>query len=113
LKGVITTAESGWFAFLKTTDIYDSDRVAADGELVRKFYRTNGFPDARVTSAASFEPDLNGIIVHFIVDEGERYSIGAVQVESHLATVNGPAASGCEDSGGRGVQCQCRRGGRP
>jgi outer membrane protein insertion porin family len=90
LKRVITTSESGWFAFLKTTDIYDVDRVAADGELVRKFYGKSGFPDARVTSAASFEPALNGIVVHFTIDEGERYSVRTVQIESHLAMVNGP-----------------------
>jgi outer membrane protein insertion porin family len=90
LKGVITTSESGWFGFLKTSDIYNSDHVAADGELVRKFYGKNGFADARVTSAASFEPAVNGIVVHFTVDEGERYSIRVVQIESHVAAVNGP-----------------------
>jgi len=48
LKAVIHTSESGWFAFLKTSDIYDPDRVAADAELIRKFYGKNGFPTSDV-----------------------------------------------------------------
>src|SRR5262249_20739939 len=34
LKAVINTSESGWFAFLKTNDVYDRDRVDADRELL-------------------------------------------------------------------------------
>ena len=34
LKGVIKTSESGWFAFLKTTDVYDPDHLEADRDLL-------------------------------------------------------------------------------
>jgi outer membrane protein insertion porin family len=90
LKAVINTSESGWFAFLKTSDIYDPDRVAADAELIRKFYGKNGFADARVTSAVgSYDPALAGIILRFTVEEGDRYLVHAIDVESHIAPLSG------------------------
>ena len=91
LKAVISTSESGWFAFLKTSDIYDPDRVAADAELIRKFYGKNGFADARVISAAgSYDPALAGIVLRFTIEEGDRYVVHAVDVESHVAALSGP-----------------------
>jgi outer membrane protein insertion porin family len=90
LKAVINTSESGWFAFLKTSDIYDPDRVAADAELIRKFYGKNGFADARVISAVgSYDPALAGIILRFTVEEGDRYLVQAVDIESHIAPLSG------------------------
>ncbi|HEY1363088.1 MAG TPA: outer membrane protein assembly factor BamA, partial [Xanthobacteraceae bacterium] len=89
LKAVIKTSESGWFAFLKTTDTYDADRVQADRELLRRFYARNGYADARVTSAvASYDPALKGIVLSFAVDEGRRYRFGAVDVVSHVAALD-------------------------
>jgi outer membrane protein insertion porin family len=85
LKGVINTSESGWFGFLKTSDIYDADRVAADAELVRRFYNKNGFADARVVSASgSYDPALNGVVLSFTIEEGERYFVREVKVESRV-----------------------------
>jgi outer membrane protein insertion porin family len=85
LKTIITTSESGWFAFLKSDDIYDTDRVTADAELIRKFYAKNGFADARVTSATgSYDPALDGIVVNFVIEEGDRYRVRAVEIESRL-----------------------------
>src|SRR6266853_3874374 len=51
LKGVIKTTESGWFGFLKTSDVYDPDRIEADADLLHRFYLRNGFADAHVLSS--------------------------------------------------------------
>ena len=89
LKAVISTSESGWFAFLNTSDIYDPDRAAADAELIRKFYGKNGFADARVTSAAgTYDPALAGIVLRFTIEEGDRYVVHGVDVESHVAALS-------------------------
>jgi outer membrane protein insertion porin family len=45
LKAVITTTESGWFAFLKTSDVYDPDHIELDADLLQRFYLKNGFAD--------------------------------------------------------------------
>ena len=74
LKGVIKTSESGWFAFLKTTDVYDTDRIESDRDLLRTYYLKNGFADAQVVAATgAYDPAQQGFIVTFTVDEGDRY----------------------------------------
>ena len=95
LKAVIETSESGWFGFLKTSDIYDPARVATDAELIRKFYGKHGFADAQVTSVVgSYDPAVGGILLRFTIDEGERYTIRSVEIESHVAAVNGAELRG-------------------
>jgi outer membrane protein insertion porin family len=89
LKGVIKTTESGWFGFLKTTDVYDPDRVEGDADLLRRFYLKNGFADVRVSSAAAFEPDQRGFTLTFTVNEGARYRFGAIDVQSRIAALDG------------------------
>ena len=36
LKGVIRTTESGWFGFLKSSDVYDPDRIASTANAPRR-----------------------------------------------------------------------------
>jgi outer membrane protein insertion porin family len=95
LRAIITTTESGWFAFLKTSDTYDADRVQADSELLRRFYMKNGYADARVSSAAGgYDPAQKGFVVTFAIDEGDRYRFGTVDVVSHVAAVDAAAFRG-------------------
>src|SRR5262249_54134588 len=92
LKATITTSESGWFALPKPSDTYDADRVQADRELIRRFYAKNGFADARVISAvASYDPAQKGITLGFSIEEGERYRLGAVAIESHIPALDASA----------------------
>jgi outer membrane protein insertion porin family len=89
LKQVIGTTESGWFSFLKTSDVYEPDRIEADRELIRRFYAKNGYPDVRVTStAASYDAAQKGILLSFAIDEGQRYRLGVVDIESHIAALD-------------------------
>ena len=89
LKDVITTGESGLFSFFKSDDIYDPDRLAVDRELVRRYYLTNGYADARVLSAvADIDAEGKSFIITFTVDEGPLYKFGNVDIETTLASVN-------------------------
>src|SRR5690606_37042435 len=38
LKRQMATVESGWLGWLRSTDTYDPDRIAADSEALRRFY---------------------------------------------------------------------------
>jgi outer membrane protein insertion porin family len=89
LKAIIKTTESGWLGFLKTTDVYDPDRVEADADLLRRFYAKNGFADARVSSAAAYDPAQHGFTLTFNITEGARYRLGAVDVQSRIASLDG------------------------
>ena len=83
LKEVIKTTETGLLAFLQTGDIYDPDRIEADRELLRRFYLKHGFIDVRVVSAlGEYDPARRGFVVTFIIEEGEQYRVGSVEVQS-------------------------------
>jgi outer membrane protein insertion porin family len=95
LKGVIKTSESGWFGFLKTTDVYDADRIESDRDLLHTFYLKNGFADAQVVAASgAYDTAQKGFIVAFTVDEGDRYRLGAIDIQSHVSEVQGSALLG-------------------
>jgi outer membrane protein insertion porin family len=85
LRDIITTTQSGLFDFLKGTNIYDPDRVSLDRELLRQYYLKNGYADSRVVSAgAELDRDGSGFFVTFVVEEGELYNFGSVNVETSL-----------------------------
>src|SRR4029078_9410070 len=92
LRYVISTTQTTWLSFLKSTNIYDPDRLNLDRELLRQFYLKNGYADARSTSAtADLARDGRGFFITFTVDEGEKYKFGDVDVESPLPSVDIPA----------------------
>ncbi|MEA2906597.1 MAG: outer membrane protein insertion porin family [Alphaproteobacteria bacterium] len=89
LKDVIKTSETGILAFLQTANIYDPDRLEADRELLRRFYLKHGYVDVRiVTAAAAYDPARRGFVVNFMIDEGEQYRVGTVDVRSNVRTLD-------------------------
>jgi outer membrane protein insertion porin family len=86
LRDIITTTQSGLFDFLKGTNIYDPDRLSLDRELLRQYYLKNGYADARVVSAgAELDRDGSGFFITFVIDEGEIFKFGAINIESAVA----------------------------
>jgi outer membrane protein insertion porin family len=89
LKDVIKTSESNWLSFLQTTDIYDTDRVEADRDLLRRFYLKQGYADVRILSAVGeYDPARKGFIVTFTIDEGGQYRVGTVEIVSNVHAIN-------------------------
>lgn len=89
LKSLMQTTESNFLSFLKSSDIYDADRIAADLELIRRFYLKNGYADFRVvSSSAEMDADGKGYNVRIAIEEGERYAVAAVDVESRIADID-------------------------
>ena len=85
LRDVIQTVESAWYRFATTADTYDPDRLTFDRELLRRFYLANGYVDFRVISAvAELTPDRSGFVVTFSLEEGERYRVAAIDIQSRL-----------------------------
>ena len=89
LKEVISTKSSNVLSFLFRDDLYSEDRLRADEEALRRFYYNRGYADFRVISSfAELDETRNEYTVSFTVEEGDRYTFGAVTIESTLDGVN-------------------------
>ncbi|WP_020178227.1 outer membrane protein assembly factor BamA [Methylopila sp. M107] len=89
LRDQMSTTESNWLSWLKTSDVYDPDRVNADLEQIRKYYLNRGYADFRVLSAnASLDPATNAFTLNIAVEEGQKYKFGGVDVESSVPDVD-------------------------
>lgn len=85
LRDVILTRESAFYRILSTSDTYDPDRLTVDKENLRKFYLSEGYADFRVISGvAELSPDQEAFFITFTVEEGERYTLGKVDIKSSL-----------------------------
>jgi outer membrane protein insertion porin family len=81
LAAVIKTSATNMLSFLTGGDDYDPDRIAADREQLRLYYRSKGYADAAVTSAvAEYDPALHGFTLTFSIDEGPLYHFGDISV---------------------------------
>lgn len=85
LRDEVITQEYAFYRFLSTTDTYDPDRLTLDKEALRKFYLAEGYADFRVVSAvAELSPDQEAFFITFTVEEGERYTLGTVDIRTTL-----------------------------
>jgi outer membrane protein insertion porin family len=90
LKEVISSRQEAFWRFLSTSDNYDPERITFDKELLRRFYLKNGYADVEITgSAAELSPNRDGFFITFTINEGERYRIGTVKVNSTLRNLAG------------------------
>jgi outer membrane protein insertion porin family len=85
LRGEMITKQARFTRLFSSSTSYDPDRLAYDQQKLRQFYLTEGYADFRVVSAvAELTPDKRDFIITYVVEEGERYHFGDVQVESQL-----------------------------
>jgi len=90
LTEVINSRESRWWRFLSNSDQYDPERLNFDKELLRRFYLKNGYADFQLVDAsAELSPDRKGFFLSFTVDEGQRYRMGKITVNSQLRNLSG------------------------
>ena len=89
LRDVIQSKEDALYRFLTSDDTYDPDRLDFDGELLRRFYSNNGFIDFQVVSTvAEFSTGDESFAVTFTLDEGKRYKLDKIILESAVKDIN-------------------------
>ena len=89
LQEVVGSRETAWWRFLSSSDTYDPDRVAYDKELLRRFYLKNGYADFEVTGASGeLAPDKSAFFLTYTLNEGERYRVSKVTVNSSLRNID-------------------------
>jgi outer membrane protein insertion porin family len=89
LRNLMTTSEMNYISWLKTSDVYDPDKIAADQELIRRYYLKNGYADFRIVSSdAVYDAAQKGWIVNIALEEGAQYRVASVNVDSRLTDVD-------------------------
>jgi len=89
LAAVIKTSATNMLSFLTGGDAYDQDRISADREQLRLYYRSKGYADASVTSArAEYDPALHGFALTFTIDEGPLYRFGDIGATCNVPGIN-------------------------
>jgi outer membrane protein insertion porin family len=85
LRDLMNTTEMNLLSFLKNSDVYDPEKIAADQEIIRRYYLKHGYADFRfVGTDARFDPAAGGWIVAMTVQEGPQYRVSDVQVDARL-----------------------------
>jgi outer membrane protein insertion porin family len=85
LRGEMATKQARISRFFSSGTSYDPDKLAYDQSKLRQFYLTNGYADFRVISAiAELTPDKKDFIITYVIEEGDRYKFGDVNLESDL-----------------------------
>lgn len=83
LRDVVATREQAFYRFFSSSDTFDPDRLSFDRELLRRYYLRNGFADVEIGNAsAELAPDRSSFFITYNVNEGPRYRLGRIQVNS-------------------------------
>lgn len=89
LRGLMSSTESNFLSFIKTSDVYDPDRITSDLELVRRFYLKNGYADFQILgNTARFDESAGGWVIDVNVVEGPQYKVGNVAVDTTLRDID-------------------------
>jgi outer membrane protein insertion porin family len=81
----ISTKKSIWWKFLSSSDIYDSDRLEFDKELLRRFYNNNGYADFNtISSMAQISRNKDNFFITFLIEEGVKYNIGEINIINQI-----------------------------
>lgn len=74
-----------WWAFLSDRDKYSRERLSADLERLRAFYRDRGYVNFQVESTqVAISPDRQRIHVTVNVTEGQQYTVGDISLSGEL-----------------------------
>ena len=89
LQEEIMSKETRWFRIFSSKENYDADKTNYDKELLRRFYQKHGYADFSVRSAvAELSPDKTSFVITYVLDEGPRYKLGEIKINSNMSEIN-------------------------
>jgi len=89
LQGEIMSKESRWYRLFSSSENFDREKMNYDQELLRRFYNRHGYADFAVVSAiAELSRDKTSFVLNFTVDEGQRYKVDNIKINSEVPEVN-------------------------
>ena len=82
LRSKISTKEDAWYKIFGSNK-FIPERLDYDKEKLREFYSHRGYIDFTVKVArGDLLPDLSGFNINFIINEGQRYTIDKININS-------------------------------
>src|SRR6266850_1542027 len=85
LLGQFTLRTPGWLTWYTKLDRYSREKLSADLENLRAFYRSRGYLDFSIESTqVSITPDRRDIYITVNFLEGEKYTVSKVELSGQL-----------------------------
>ncbi len=89
LQDEILSKETRWWRIFSSSENYDPEKSNYDKELLRRFYNNRGYADFRVVSSvAELSPDNKSFVITTVLEEGVRYKVKKVNINSELPDLN-------------------------
>ena len=89
LRDTIITRQTRWYSILSSNDKYDPQQIQVDENLLRKFYKDNGYADVSIEPAvAQLDREKDGFNIIFSIDEGKKYVYGDIEVSSNISEID-------------------------
>jgi outer membrane protein insertion porin family len=85
LKGQMVTTEGNLFSFFTSSGTYREDAFQRDDYILQSMYYDRGFINVKFGKPAiELSPDKRFIFITFLIDEGEAYNVGKIDVGGDL-----------------------------
>ena len=89
LQSEIMSKESRWYRLFSSAESFDREKMNYDQELLRRFYNRHGYADFAVISAiAELSRDKTSFVLTFTIDEGNRYKVNDIKINSNVADID-------------------------
>ena len=89
LRDTIITRQTRWYSILSSNDKYDPQQIQVDENLLRKFYKDNGYADVSIEPAvAQLDREKDGFNIIYSIDEGKKYVYGDIEVSSNISEID-------------------------
>jgi outer membrane protein insertion porin family len=85
LLDVITSKEDSWWR-LFTSSALSEQRVEYDKQLLKDFYKNNGFFEAQIESAFVSVDKSNNFSLTFSINSGKKHKFGEFEIKTSVAT---------------------------
>ena len=92
LRRVVSTKQQSFIRGFTSGDAFGESKLAQDMALLEQFYKEQGYADFRLISAqGAMASDRSGFVVTFVIEEGPRYRINDMRVQSNMEGLDSAA----------------------
>ena len=85
LSEIFELQSTGWLSWMNNKDKYAREKLKADLESLESLYKDSGFVNFNIDSTqVSISPDKEGVFITVNITEGERYTVGDVELSGDL-----------------------------